>query len=65
MYYRAFVIINLLESGEKNVNKYKTGKSIPHLEITELVLVRCNVVVNDYLQDLRILCTFAPNRSFG
>ena len=36
-----------------------------HLEILELVLVHCNLVNNDYQQDLRILYTFVPNKPFG
>ena len=38
---------------------------MPHLEITELVLVHCSLVNNDYQQDSRILYTFAPNKPFG
>ena len=38
---------------------------MPHLEITELVLVHFNLVNNDYQQDSRILYTFVPNKSFG
>ena len=38
---------------------------MPHLEITELVLVHCNIVNNDYQQYSRVLCTFVPNKSFG
>ena len=38
---------------------------MPHLEITELVLVHCNLVNNDYQQDSRILYTFVPNKRFG
>ena len=37
---------------------------MPHLEITELVLVYCNLVNNDYQQDSRIY-TFVPNKPFG
>ena len=36
-----------------------------HLEITEVVLVHCNMVNNDYQQDSRVLYTFVPNKSFG
>ena len=35
------------------------------LEITEVALVHCNIVNNDYQQDWRVLCTFIPNQSFG
>ena len=38
---------------------------MPHLEITEVVLVHCNIVNNDYQQDSRVLYTFVPNKSFG
>ena len=33
---------------------------IYHLEITEVVLVHCNMVNNDYQQDSRVLYTFIP-----
>ena len=36
-----------------------------HLEITEVVLVQCNIVNNDYQHDSRILYIFIPNKSFG
>ena len=38
---------------------------MPHLEITELLLVYCNLVNNDYQQDSKILYTFVPNKPFG
>ena len=38
---------------------------MPHLEITEVVLVHCNMVNNDYQQDSRVLYIFVPNKSFG
>ena len=38
---------------------------MPHLEITEVVLVHCNIVNNDYQQDSRVLYTFVPNKPFG
>ena len=38
---------------------------MPHLEITELILVNFNIVNNDYQQDSRVLYTFVPNKSFG
>ena len=34
-------------------------------EITEVALIHCNIVNNDYQQDSRVLCTFVPNKSFG
>ena len=38
---------------------------MPHLEVIESILVHCNLVNNDYQQDLRILYTFVPNKAFG
>ena len=35
-----------------------------HLEITEVVLVHCNVVSNNYQQDSSVLYTFVLNKSF-
>ena len=39
-------------------------KTVPHLEIKEVVLVHCNIVDNLYQQDSRVLYTFAPNKPF-
>ena len=38
---------------------------MPNREITEVVLVHCNIVNNDYQQDSRVLYTFVPNKPFG
>ena len=38
---------------------------MPHLGITEVVLVQCNIVNNDYQQDSRVLYTFVLNKPFG
>ena len=38
---------------------------MPHLKITEVALVHCNIVNNDYQQDLRVFYTFVPNKAFG
>ena len=38
---------------------------MPHLVITKVVLVHCNIVNNDYQQDPRVLYTFVPNKPFG
>ena len=57
--------MKLLGSAESKINKHKNGENIPHLEIVEVVLVHCNLVNNDYLQNSRILYTFVPNKTFG
>ena len=57
--------MKLLGSTENKITKDKNGENVPHLEITEAVLVHCNMVNNDYQHDSRVLYTFVPNKSFG
>ena len=57
--------MKLLGSTKNKITKDKNGENLPHLEITEVVLVHCNMVNNDYQQDPRVLYTFVPNKSFG
>ena len=57
--------MKLLGSTGNGINKSKNGESLPHLEITEVVLVHYNIVNNDYQQDLRVLYIFAPNNRFN
>ena len=57
--------MKLLGSIKNKINKDRNGENIPHLEITEVVLVHCNMVNNDYQQDSRVLYAFVPNKPFG
>ena len=57
--------MKLLGSTENKITKDKNGENVPHLEITEVVLVHCDIVNNDYQQDSRVLYTFVPNKPFG
>ena len=57
--------MKLLGSTENKITKDKNGENVPHLEITEVVLVHCNIVNNDCQQDSRVLYTFIPNKPFG
>ena len=57
--------MKLLGSTENKITKDKNGENVPHLEITEVVLVHCNIVNNDYQQDSRALYTFVPHKPFG
>ena len=50
--------MKLLESTGNKVTKDKNGEHVPHLEITEVVLVHCSIVNNNYQQDSRVLYTF-------
>ena len=57
--------MKLLGSIQNNITKDENGENVPHLEITEVVLVHYDIVNNDYQQDSRVLYTFFPNKSFG
>ena len=43
--------MQLFGSTENKITKDKNGENVLHLEITEVVLVHCNIVNNDYQQD--------------
>ena len=51
--------MKLLGGTENKITKDNNG------EITEVVLVHCNIVNNDYQQDSRVLYKFVPNKPFG
>ena len=57
--------MEVLGSTKNKITKDKNGENLPHPKITEVVLVHCNMVNNDYQQDSRVLYTFVPNKSFG
>ena len=57
--------MKLLGSNKSKISKNENGENVPYLEITELVLVDCNIVNNEYQQDPRVLCTYVPNKPFG
>ena len=57
--------MKLLGSTGNKITKDKSGENIPHLEITEVVLVHCNIINNDYQEDSRLSYTFVPNKPFG
>ena len=57
--------MKLLGSNENKVTTDKNGENVPHLEVTEVILVHCNIVNNDYEHDSRVLYTFIANKPFG
>ena len=57
--------MKLLASTKSKITKDENGKNVPHLEVTEVVLVHCNIFKNDYQHYSRVLYTFIPNKSFG
>ena len=54
----------LLGSTENKITKDKNDENVPHLEITDVALVHCDIVNNDYHEDSRVLYTFVPNKPF-
>ena len=57
--------MKLLRSTKSKTTKDENGENVPHLEITEVVLIHCNIVNKDYQQDSRVLYIFVSNKSFG
>ena len=57
--------MKVLGTTKSKKTKDGNGENVPHLEITEVVFVHCNIANNDYQQDLRVLCVFIPNKIFG
>ena len=57
--------MKLLGSTKSKITKDKNGENVLYLEITEEVLIHCNVVNNSYQQNSRVLYTFVSNKSFG
>ena len=57
--------MTLLGSTENKIDIVKNDENVFHLEITEVVLVHCNIANNDYQQDSRVSYTFVPNKPFG
>ena len=57
--------VELLGSTKSKITKDKYWENVPHLEITDVVLINCNIVNNGYQYDSRVLKLFIPHKSFG
>ena len=57
--------MKLFGSTKSKTTKDKNAESVLYLEITEVVLIHCNVVNNSYQQSSSVLYTFVANKSFG
>ena len=57
--------MKLLGSTKIKIIKDENGENVPQLEITELKLVPCIIVKNNYQQGSTVLYTFVPNKSFS
>ena len=56
-YYLEFLtlgMMKLLGSTKSEITKDENGENVLHLEITEVALVHCNIVNNNYQQDSRV-----------
>ena len=51
-------MMKLIGTTKNKITKDENGENVPQLEITDRVLVHCNIVNNDYQQDSRVLYTF-------
>ena len=56
--------MKLFGSTKSKITK-KNCENVPCLEITEVVLIHCNVVNNSYQQNSIVLYTFVPNKLFA
>ena len=54
--------MKVLGSTKSKITKDKNGDTVSHLEITEVALVHCNIVNNDFQHGSRVLYTFVPNK---
>ena len=57
--------MKLLGNTKSKLIKDGNAENVFHSEIDEVGLAHCNIVNNDYEQDLIILYTFLPNKSLG
>ena len=54
-----------LGSTKTKTIKEENGENMPRLNITEEVVVNCNIANNNYQQNSRVLHTFVPSKAFG
>ena len=47
------------------IDKDKNSDNVPQLDKVEYVLLHCNLVENNYLQNSKFLYEFVPDKSFG
>ena len=57
--------MKLIRSTKSKIATNENGENVPYSKITEVVLVHCNIVNNNYQQNSTILYAFFSNESFG
>ena len=63
-YYLKFLTPETLKLLGSKITKNENGENVPHLEITEVVLIHRNIANINYQQDSRVFYTFVRNKSF-
>ena len=56
--------MKLRGSTKSKISKNENGDNVPYLEVTEVVLMHCNIINNSYQQKSRFLYIFVPNKWF-
>ena len=57
--------MKLLGSTKIKITNDENSENVPHLEITQVELVHCNIANNHYQQDSSVLYKFISSKSFG
>ena len=57
--------MKLFGSTKNKITNNENGKDVLSLEITEVVLVYCDIVYTYYQHGSRVLNKFGPKKSFG
>ena len=57
--------MKLTGSTRSKVTENENDENVPNLEITEIVLIHCDIIDNNYQRNSRVLYTFVPNKLFG
>ena len=53
--------MKLFGSTQGKITKTENGVNVPYLEITEVVLMHCDIANNNYQRNSRLLYAFVPN----
>ena len=56
--------MKLFGSTKKFIDKTKNWGKVPSIEVVEVVLVSCNLVINKCQQSSEVLHTFTSNKSY-
>ena len=57
--------VKLTGSTKSKITENENDENVPNLEITEIVLIHCNIIDNNYQRNSRVLYTFVPNKLFS